>query len=137
MVTKEKYQEIVKALKELNSTQTVERKAGKLYKKEWQRVMSKYSDIHGWEYYCKPDYIAAKDKLTKVDCLTKEQMTLFHILYNRIRKRPPHTGSVERDCSYISNFNNTWDGKKHFTKLILMIEDVHEVTVTPDGELNE
>jgi hypothetical protein len=33
-------------------------------------------------------------------------ITLTHILYNRLRNRPPHTGSVESDNSYMSTYGD-------------------------------
>ena len=68
----------------------VSQKEAKVNNKEVQREVTRF----GWnqELY--------KREMSDLSC----EVTLTHILYNRLRNRPPHTGSVESDNSYMSMY---------------------------------
>lgn len=135
-MTKEKYMELTSALKEQNKKQTAERQAGKLKHKALQRVVSNCA-TRRWDYWNHPEYKVEREKIGKWNCLTQEQLTLFHILYNRIRKRTPHTGSYESDQAYIKEHNSSWAGCNHYNKLIENIGTEFGIVVDPDtGDLS-
>jgi len=42
------------------------------------------------------------------------EVTVTHILYNRLRNRPPHLGAIDSDNSYMSNYGDYSNIKKNF-----------------------
>ena len=97
MITIEKDEVEINKIKAVKSNlkakikdQAVLQKRTKANNKEVQREVTRC----GWnsELY--------KREMDDLSC----EVTLTHILYNRIRNRPPHTGSVESDNSYMSMY---------------------------------
>ncbi len=52
------------------------------------------------------------------------EVTATHIFYNRLRNRPPHLGSVERDNSYMSMSRNYSSIKKNLESRFAIKLDV-------------
>ena len=136
MITKETYTQIVGALKEQNKKQTIERKAGKQHHKAIQRIITKYTLEHGSYYWNKPDFKKAIKEIGTMDYLTTEQMTLFHIFYNRLRNRKAHTGTYESDQAYINEYNGTWAGLNFFGKLVKEVQEKYDVKLKDTGEID-
>jgi hypothetical protein len=48
------------------------------------------------------------------------EITITHILYNRLRNRPPHTGSVESDEAYMKEYGD-------FTGIVWELEEKFKI----------
>jgi hypothetical protein len=123
MVTSERFREIVSALKEQVVENASQRKAWKPKIRELDRVIS---SISSWNYWSDPRYKEASKNLPNT--LSEEDITVFHILYNRIRKRPPHTGSFESDERHMNSY---------YGKMVKKLLEDHNVKVQPNGEFVE
>jgi hypothetical protein len=69
-----------------------------------------------------------------------QKITGLHILYNRIRKRTPHTGSFESDELHLSNnsYTNyfTYNAYAHYHDMIVTkykIKDVMNITIEEEN----
>ena len=134
MTTKEKYFEIINALQEQIKTNSVERKAYKPAYKDWQRSRSN-SDITRWDYWNHPDYKKLSEFTGDLTPLNETETTVLHILYNRIRNRPAHTGSFESDERYLTSVHgDCMYGKTHYSKMMKTLLENHAVKCEPKEE---
>ena len=130
MTTKEKYFEIINALQEQIKTNTDERKAWKPAYKNWQRNTSAID--YNWNH---PDYKELAE-FTGGDLhpLNVTETTVLHILYNRIRNRPAHTGSFATDEFFLSSYRDCRYGRTVYKIMIIALEKKHSVTCKPTEE---
>lgn len=131
MTSKEKFFEIKNALKEkiVNNATAI-----KADKSEHKKVKQWYKDIgatQGYELSTEQieQYREQKFFSTTVGTLEKEDTTAMHILYNRIRQRPAHTGSYGSDEAYLGTHGTFFYGK-----LIKSILEDHTVRCEPCEE---
>ena len=127
MTTKEKYFEIINALQAKIKDNSVERKAYKPAYKDWQRH-------NGVRYYNHPDYKKLSEFTGDLAPLTKAETTVLHILYNRIRNRPAHTGSFATDEFFLSSYRDCRYGRTVYKTMIKALENKHSVTCKPTEE---
>ena len=132
MTTKEKYFEIKNALQEQIKTNSVERKAYKPAFKCWQSFRSSLS--YRWDYWNHPEYKTLDVFTCDLNPLSKTETTVLHILYNRIRNRPAHTGSFATDEFFLSSFKDCTYGRTTYKIMIIALEKKHSVTCKPTEE---
>jgi len=84
---------------ELTQAQIAHRKACAYLK----GILCGYADARGYKYRgntdLTPDF-AAGFKRGSTGWISGDDITATHILHNRLRNRPPHTGSKEKDAEY-------------------------------------
>ena len=131
MTTKEKYFEIINALQEQIKDNSVERRAWKPAYKDWQRSRSA---LKRWDYWNHPDYKKMDVFIGDLKPLNKTETTVLHILYNRIRNRPAHTGSFASDELFLTSFRDNTYGRTVYKKLIAALTKNHDVKCEPKGE---
>lgn len=127
MTTKEKYFEIINALQAKIKDNSVERKAYKPAYKDWQRH-------NGVRSYYHPDYKKLSEFTGDLAPLTKAETTVLHILYNRIRNRPAHTGSFATDEFFLSSYKDCRYCRTVYKIMIIALEKKHSVTCKPTEE---
>ena len=131
MTTKEKYFEIINALQEQIKDNSVERKAWKPAYKDYQRHRT---SLARWDYWNHPEYKKLDEFIGDLKPLNKTETTVLHILYNRIRNRPAHTGSFASDECFLSSYNDCTYGRTVYKKLIAALEKKHSVKCEPKEE---
>lgn len=118
MITKDKYFEIVGALKEQIKVIANGNKKRKIAYRKYEQNNSKcFLDKPDNTYYwCASEsknYKRLSEFYTGDECNAESDtyVTTLHILYNRIRKRPAHTGSYESDEAYLILHGTTYYGQ--------------------------
>ncbi len=127
MTTKEKYFEIKNALQEQIKTNSVERKAWKPAFKDWQRINNAIS-------YYSPAFKKLDEFTGDLKPLSKTETTVLHILYNRIRNRSAHTGSLASDELFLNSYRDCTYGRTVYKNMIKALSEKHSVTCEPKEE---
>lgn len=132
MITKEKYFETVDALKEQIVNNSINIKAYKPALKDYQRTVTVCAEQR-WDYWNSSNYKKPSEFTKELNTpLNNTETTVLHILYNRIRKRPAHLGSVANDELYLKIYHGDgYRGEFYYNKFIKSLLDNHNIHCYP------
>ena len=121
MITTDKFKTIIAEIKQEIKKIAEGRNTFKQSIKQIRPIICKYNEAN-WIYptpsnidELKDLYLQAyeehRERIKDLKVLNKEDITVMHILYNRLRNKKSHTGSVEKDNKYLATYNKTKSSK--------------------------